>query len=80
MRHRFGTPLHYAFGNCPVAARCCQTAARKRSASDMEMVGHGDVGSGLALSWGVSEAVALARSFRLASPAAVSHVTSCGYA
>ena len=40
----------------------------------------GDVGSGLALSWGVSEAVALARSFRLASPAAVSHVTSCGYA
>ena len=39
MRHRFGTPLHYAFGNCPVAVRCCQTAARKRSASDMEMWG-----------------------------------------
>jgi hypothetical protein len=32
MRHRFGTPLHYAFGTCPVAVRCCQTAARKRSA------------------------------------------------
>lgn len=39
MRHRFGTPLHYAFANCPVAVRCCQTAARKRSASDMEMWG-----------------------------------------